>query len=311
LQFRTIKELIRRMKTKFALLLFLSAFLTAGKTFSQDSTDLLNLVGKDQPKKEYVYGAFKSPRVIMSHSIEMLRPGVLDFRILHRFGRVNGGAYEFFGLDGPATVRLGLDYGVTDNLTVGIGHSAFNKEIDGFVKYRLIHQATGPKASPISLIAVAGSTITTLKWSDPTRQNYFSSRVAYYGQAIVGRKFSEALSLQLIPSIVHRNLVPTVNDPNDLYAIGAGGRIKLSHRVSFNIDYHYIVNQNDAAGYHNPLSIGFDLETGGHVFQLHFTNSKGMNERAFLANTEYSWGDGDIFFGFNISRSFQIKKKKG
>lgn len=247
----------------------------------------------------------------MSHSIEMLRTGVLDFRILHRFGRINGGAYEFFGLDGPATVRLGLDYGITDDLTVGIGRSSFNKELDGFVKYRIIHQATGPKASPLSLIAVAGSTVTTLKWSDPTRKNYFSSRVAYYGQAIVGRKFSEALTLQLMPSIVHRNLVPTVNDPNDLFAIGAGGRIKLSHRVSFNVDYYYVANQNTAAGFHNPLSIGFDIETGGHVFQLHFTNSKGMNERAFLANTEYSWGNGDIFFGFNISRSFQIKKKKG
>jgi hypothetical protein len=162
---------------------------------------------------------------------------------------------------------------------------------------------------PFSLVAVAGMTATTLKWSDPTRKNYFSSRFAYYGQAIIGRKFSERFTLQLIPSILHRNLVPTVNDPNDLIAAGIGGRIKLSHRVSFNFDYHYIINPNEDAGYHNPLSIGFDLETGGHVFQLHFTNSKGMNERAFLAATEYSWGKGDIFFGFNISRSFQIAKK--
>jgi hypothetical protein len=299
------------MKIRFYLLLFLSASLMANTAFSQDSTDLLGLVGQDQPKKEYVYNAFKSTRVIMAHSMEMLRPGVLDFRILHRFGRINGGAYEFFGLDGPATVRLGLDYGVTNDLSVGIGRSTFNKELDGFIKYRIIHQATGPKASPVSVIAVAGSTLTTLKWSDPTRKNYFSSRLAYYGQAIIGRKFSESLTLQLMPSVVHRNLVPTENDPNDLIAAGIGGRIKLSHRISFNFDYHYIINQNDAAGFHNPLSIGFDLETGGHVFQLHFTNSKGMNERAFLAATEYDWSKGDIFFGFNISRSFQIKKKKG
>jgi hypothetical protein len=297
------------MKTKIYLLLFLLA--TASKSFSQDTTDLLNLVGQDSPKKEYVYNAFKSPRVIMSHSMEMLRPGVLDFRILHRFGRVNGGAYEFFGLDGPATVRLGLDYGITDDLMIGVGRSTFNKELDGFVKYRIIQQSTGPKSSPLSLIAIAGSTLTTLKWTDPTRQNYFSSRVAYYGQAIIGRKFSEAVSLQLMPSIVHRNLVPNEQDPNDLFAAGIGGRIKLSRRISFNVDYHYVINPNDAAGYHNPLSVGFDLETGGHVFQLHFTNSKGMNERAFLGATEYDWGKGDIFFGFNISRQFQIKKKKG
>lgn len=300
------------MRTK-PIFFLLPALIFAGKIFSQDSTstDLLGLLGKEETKKEYVYNAFKSTRVIMSHSMEMLRPGVLDFRILHRFGRINGGAYEFFGLDGPATVRLGLDYGVTDNLTVGIGRSTFNKELDGFVKYRIIHQATGPKSLPFSLIAVAGSTLTTLKWSDPNRENYFSSRAAYYGQLIIGRKFSEGLTLQVMPTVLHRNLVPSVNDPNDLVAVGVGGRIKLSRRVSINADYHYIVNPNEAAGFHNPLSIGFDLETGGHVFQLHFTNSKGMNERAFLAATEYSWGDGDIFFGFNISRSFQIKKKKG
>jgi hypothetical protein len=297
------------MQIKSGLLIF--SLVLAGKSFSQDTTNLLNLVEKDKPKKEYVYNAFKSSRVIMAHSMEMLRPGVLDFRILHRFGRVNGGAYEFFGLDGPATVRLGLDYGITDNLTVGIGRSTYLKELDGFVKYRFLHQSTGPKPSPVSLIAIAGSTVTTLKWADPTRPNYFSSRVAYYGQAIIGRKFSEAFTLQFMPSIVHRNLVPTEQDPNDLFAAGVGARIKLSHRVSFNVDYHYVINQNEAAGYHNPLSVGFDIETGGHVFQLHFTNSKGMNERAYLAATEYQWGDGDIFFGFNISRSFQIKKKKG
>src|SRR5690349_5544948 len=131
--------------------LLLTLGLAAGLTsFAQDE-DLLKGVADDAPKKEYVYNAFKSSRVIMSQSMEMLRPGVLDFRILHRFGRVNGGAYEFFGLDGPATVRLGLDYGITDNFTVGIGRSTFNKELDGFLKYRLIHQATGPKALPFSL----------------------------------------------------------------------------------------------------------------------------------------------------------------
>lgn len=296
------------MKRKsYLLFLFI---VTAGKTFSQDTTNLLNLIEPDKPKKEYVFNAFKSPRVIMAHSMEMLRPGVLDFRILHRFGRVNGGGYEFFGLDGPATVRLGLDYGITGDLTVGVGRSTFNKELDGFVKYRVIQQATGQKASPVSLIAIAGSTLTTLRWSDPTRKNYFSSRISYYGQVIVGRKFSEAVTLQLMPSIVHRNLVPTEQDANDLFAAGIGGRIKLSRRISFNVDYHYVINPNNAAGFHNPLSVGFDFETGGHVFQLHFTNSKGMNERAFLAATEYDWGKGDIFFGFNISRQFQIKKKK-
>src|SRR5690349_43351 len=139
------------MNLKPTLLVTLTSLIFAGKSFAQDE-DLLKLVQEDKPKKEYVYNAFKSTRVIMSHSMEMLRPGVLDFRILHRFGRINGGLYEFFGLDGPATVRLGLDYGITDDLTVGIGRSTLNKELDGFLKYRLLHQATGPKAVPFSLI---------------------------------------------------------------------------------------------------------------------------------------------------------------
>jgi hypothetical protein len=300
--------MIEMMLRHKALIAFL-ALISSAKAFAQEE-DLLKLVGDDKAKKEYVFNAFKSSRVIMSHSMEMLRPGVLDFRILHRFGRVNGGAYEFFGLDGPASVRLGLDYGLTKDLTIGIGRSTFNKELDGFIKFRPIHQATGPGASPVSVVLAAGATLTTLKWSDPTRANYFSSRAAFYAQAIIGRKFNEKITLQLMPSVLHRNLVPKTQDPNDLLATGIGGRIKLSRRVSFNFDYHYVLNQNDSAGMHNPLSIGFDLETGGHVFQLHFTNSKGMNERAFLAATEYDWGKGDIFFGFNISRSFQIKKKK-
>ena len=296
-------------KTKPTVFLFYILML-ASNGYAQDSTDLLNLVEEDEPKKENVYGAFKSSRVIMTHSIEMLRPRVLDFRILHRFGRVNGGLYQLFGLDGPATVRLALDYGISENLTLGIGRSTFNKELDGFIKWRALQQSKGIKATPFSLVVVGGSTLTTLKWNDPNRQNYFSSRFAYFAQLLIGRKFSEGVTLQLTPTFLHRNLVPSPNDPNDLVAAGIGGRIKMSRRVSLNFDYHYVLNPNETAGFHNPLSIGFDIETGGHVFQLHFTNAQGMNERAFLAATEFDWGKGDIFFGFNISRSFHIKKKK-
>ena len=245
----------------------------------------------------------------MSHSIQMLKPGVLDFLILHRFGNVNRGLYEFFGLD-QATFRLAFDYGITKDLTIGIGRSSYKKELDGFLKYRIIQQSTGQNASPFSLVVVGGMTVNTLKFADPTRKNYFSSRLGYYGQVLAGRKFSEAFSLQLMPTIVHQNLVTTSKDPNDLFAAGIGGRIKLSKRISLNADYYYVVNKNEELeNFHNPLSIGFDIETGGHVFQLHFTNAIGMNERVFLTETINNWGDGDIQFGFNISRAFQIKKK--
>ena len=305
------------MKQKVVtLLLFLCACHFA---FAQDTTDLLKSLGEDKPHKEYVTSAFKSSRVIMSHSIEMLKPGVLDFRILHRFGNINKGPSEFFGLDHANGIRLGLDYGVTKDLSVGIGRSSIEKELDGFIKYRLIQQATGPKASPFSLVVAAGSTLTTQKLAnfiqinDTTtipRKNLFSSRVGYYAQVLVGRKFSEAFSLQLMPTMVHQNLVTHTTDPNDIYAVGIGGRIRLTKHISFNADYYYVVNQFKNRGLHNPLSIGFDFETGGHVFQLHFTNAVGMNERVFLTETTNNWGKGDVSFGFNISRAFQIKKQK-
>lgn len=276
------------------------------KLLAQD--DLLKLVGDDKPKKEYVDYAFKSSRVIMSQSLEIIRPGVMDLRILHRFGNVNGGAYELFGLDN-ATMRLGFDFGLTKNLMIGVGRSTNKKEIDGFFKYRVIHQSKNG-GLPFSLLLVAGSSLNTLKFTDSTRKNYFSSRMAYYGQAIIGSKISEGFTLQFMPTIVHRNLVPTVDDPNDMFAVGVGGRLKLSHRISLNVDYYYRINPNTADGTHNPLSVGFDIETGGHVFQLHFTNAVGMNEKVFLTETTNDWAKGDIQFGFNISRSFQIGKRK-
>jgi len=300
------------MKTK-SLLLLLCLYGMAGQAWSQDSTDLLNLVGQDQPKKEYVYNAFKSPRVIMSHSMEMLRPGVLDFRILHRFGRINQGLYDFFGLDGGAAVRLSLDYGLTNNLSIGIGRSS-TKELDGFIKYRLIQQANGVNNTPVSVVFIAGSTM-SIKQPPVNEDKYFSDRLSYYWQGIIGRKFSTAFTMQLMPIFLHRNLIDTSSDHNDVFAPGIGARVKLSKRISLNVDYYYVFNQ-DLGRYphdkrYNPLSIGIDIETGGHVFQLHFTNSSGLNEKEFLTKTMNSWGDGDIFFGFNISRQFQIKKKKG
>lgn len=281
----------------------------ANNCTAQDD-DLIKLLGEDKPKKEKVYNAFKSSRVIMSHSMEMLKPGVLDFRILHRFGRVSGGAYEFFGLDGPATVRLALDYGLTDYFSFGLGRSTNRKELDGFIKVRPVQQSKGPGAIPFSVLLVAGSTLNPLKWVDTSRQNYFSSRLAYYGQVIIGRKFSDRFTLQLMPTVLHLNLVEKTIDKNDQFSLGAGARLKLSRRISVNADYYYRVHPNNSGTTFSPLSVGVDIETGGHVFQLHFTNSRGMNERSFLADTEYSWGKGDVMFGFNISRAFQIAKRK-
>jgi hypothetical protein len=282
----------------------------SGTAHAQEE-DLLHLVQTDSSQRQYVTSAFKSTRVIMSHSMEMLKPGILDFRILHRFGPVNSGASNLFGLD-ESSIRLGLDYAITKNLTVGIGRTSVTprKDADGFIKYRLLHQATGERPIPLSLVAVAGTTIQTAEWADKSRKNHFSSRLGYYGQLVIGRKFSEAFTLQLVPTMVHRNLVNATADDNDTYALGTGGRLKLSNRVSLNVDYFYVFNKDESMTTYNPLSVGFDIETGGHVFQLHFTNAIGMNERSFVTETIGDWGGGDIQFGFNISRVFHLKKKK-
>ena len=294
--------------------------------------DLLSLVEKKgDAKKDYINNAFKSSRVINGHSIEFIGKGVMDVRILHRFGLLKSGFNNLFGLD-QANMRFGFDYGVSKDLTVGFGRSNVNKEWDGFIKYRLIQQSKGGKgASPVSLVLVTGMTATTTPWTDPQRQNFFSSRLGYYNQIIVGRKFSENFSMQLSPTHVHLNLVPRTIDVNDIFAVGAGARIKLTKRTAFVVDYHYILKDLSANlffddeedddtnnpeskpqvyDFINPLSIGFDIETGGHVFQLHFSNSTGMNEKAFITNTNKSWGKGEVRFGFNLSRVFTVVNKK-
>ncbi|MBM3412623.1 MAG: hypothetical protein FJY19_04495 [Bacteroidetes bacterium] len=289
--------------------LFAFLFLLLFSTGIQAQDDLLSLLGEEKPKKERIKYAFKSPRVINSHAMEFLNPGTMDFRILHRFGTLDQGYKNFFGLD-QASMRMSFDFGILHNLMVGVGRSTFKKEVDAFIKYAPIRQSTGPWSSPVTLAFVSGITVDGLPWSDPARKNYFTSRLAFYHQAILGRKFNESFTLQLMPTVVHKNLVQAANDPNDIFAMGVGGRLKLSKRTALTWDYTHVLVGMPASGFYNPLSIGLDIETGGHVFQLHVTNSIGMNERAFITETTGQWGKGQIRFGFNLSRTFQLKKTK-
>lgn len=159
---------------------------------------------------------------------------------------------------------------------------------------------------PVTLAVLASSSLNSVKWADPTRDNYFSSRLFYTYQLIVGRKFSDRLSLQLSPTLVHRNLVATRAEKNDVYALGAAGRIKLTNRLAINAEYIYVLPDQLGPDYHNSLSVGVDIETGGHVFQLHFTNSTSMIEKGFITETVGQWEKGGIHFGFNVSRVFTI-----
>ncbi|MBS1512227.1 MAG: hypothetical protein JST86_15365 [Bacteroidetes bacterium] len=289
----------------------------SGKLLAQD--DLMKMLddeSKKEKKKDYTTATFKTSRLINGHSIENAAPGVLDLKISHRFGMVNKGSYELFGLD-QATMRIGLDYGISKRLMIGIGRSTFQKQYDAFGKFKILRQSSGGRgSSPVSISAVSTIMLKTLKWDDPKIQNYYTSRISYAHQLIIARKFSEGLSLQIMPSFVHFNLAQNLTDPNDIFALGAGGRIKLSKRLSFNAEYYHVLPISPVAGKnymlpgtHNSLAVGFDIETGGHVFQLHFTNSTGMTERSFITETTGDFFKGDIHFGFNVSRVFTISNK--
>lgn len=268
--------------------------------------DLLSLLGEEE-QADYIIATFKANRVINLHSVENTAQGVLDIKISHRFGFINEGISEFFGLD-QASVRIGGDYGISDRFMVGVGRSSFQKTVDGFFKYKLLRQSSGLKELPISMALFGSSAIRTGEFPNQDIDYEFKHRLFYTAQVIVGRKFSEALSLQVSPAYVHRNLVTSNDESNGVINVGFAGRIKLTKRTSLNAEYIYVLPDQLAEEFENSVSIGFDIETGGHVFQLHFTNSTSMIEKGFIAENRGDFFDGDIHFGFNISRVFTLKK---
>ena len=284
--------------------IFLSVGLFLGLEFSVHAQqDLLASIEAEMKEPtQYAEATFKGSRLINGHSIITRKRSSLEFLISHRFGRINSGAYEFFGLDG-ANVRFGLEYALTNQFTLGIGRNSFQKTYDGFVKYALARQHKGEKDFPVSVTWFSSMAVKTLKQPEPADDNSFSSKTAYSHLVLIARKFSPSISVQVMPALIHRN---EVNDPqkNDIYALGVGGRVKLSKRLSLNMEYYYRFNKDELDPYHNSVAIGVDIETGGHVFQLHLTNSQAMIEKGFVAETTGDFLDGDIHFGFNISRVF-------
>ncbi len=256
-----------------------------------------------------VAGTFNGTRLLNGHSVETRKNGILEFLISHRFGRVNSGFDELFGLD-DSNIRFGFEYALTDDFTLALGRSSFEKTFDGYLKYRLLHQKTGDKPFPFSLTVFGSATEKTLKDYLPENKPSFSDRLTYTGQVLLARKFSPNLSLQFAPTFVHFNTVTEPEDPHDMVALGFGARMKISKRVSLNAEYYYNLNPFESIEAKNSLAFGVDIETGGHIFQLVFTNSRSMIEKGFIAETNGSFFSGDIHFGFNISRAFQIKKQK-
>lgn len=284
----------------------LLAMLMCSSTVLYAQDDLLNELSKqDSAQTIPVSATFKSTRVVNGQSVETMKKKHLDFRISHRFGKLNSGAYQFFGLD-QATMRLGFEYGLTDDLEIGVGRSTSQKVYDFFAKYKLLKQTSGARNIPVSITLFGGTGVATVD-----KEREFQDKLYYTAQVLVARKFGERLSLQLSPTYLYRTMPDVTGDEKVVLALGIGGRFKLSKRVSLNGEYFYTAREKNTvtAPYHDSMSFGVDIETGGHVFQLHFTNSLGMIEKQFIGETTGSWGKGDIHYGFNISRTFSFDKK--
>ena len=277
-------------------------------TAKAQEDDLMNLFD-EEPVTEYAWATFKSSNVVIGQSIENPAKGTMLMNIQHHFGAVNTGFYDFFGFD-QAVTRLEFRYGITDWLAVGIGRTTQNKTWDGTLKVKLLRQSSGARTMPVSVSYYGLMGIISLKNPDDNRYEFFSNRLSYVNQLIIARKFNRSFSLQLIPSYVHWNLVETNEDANDILSLGAAGRIKLSNRISFNFEYHYVLTQKVAKDSYNSLSFGIDIETGGHVFQLFVSNSAAITEQYFIPYTDGNWLNGDIHIGFNIVRTFTLVKPK-
>ncbi len=277
---------------------------------AQDSS-LLKMLNDSMALHEkpfYVTGTFKAMYVVNMQTVEAPAAGALNVEIQHRFGKINSGIYDFFGLDN-AGWRLGLDYGISNRLAIGIGRSSFEKTYDGYIKYKIWRQTDANEKMPVTVSLLGTISNYTLEqtnkpWLDATY------RTAYSTQLLIARKFSRAVSAELAPTYLHLNLVPTEADHNDLFALCTGLRVKITKRSSINAEYDWLPSgQIVSTQLYNSFSLGWDIETGGHVFQLVFSNSQGMIPTQYITQTTGKWTEGDIYFGFNISRNFNLTTK--
>jgi predicted porin len=254
-----------------------------------------------------VDATFKSTRLINGHTVETPGEGTLVFLFSHNFGTINQGFSTLFGFDN-ASVRIALEYGLSDRLEVGLGRSSLDRTVDGFVKYRALRQSTGLHAMPVSVTLFGSAAVVTQSYTDNFDRT-LGLRTAYTYQALIARKFSPELSLQLMPTFIHRNLVQRAGENNDVVALGAGGRYKLTKRFSVNAEYHYLLSRFTADHQANSAGVGVDIETGGHIFQLHVSNSPGMIEKQFIAETDKTFFSGNLYYGFIVSRNFTVKQR--
>ena len=262
----------------------------------------------EAPKDEPVIATFKATRLINQQTIEVGGTRSLDFRIHHHFGPFNSGAYDFWGIDGGASIRLGLEYSYNGRLQFGLGRTSYEKQIDGFLKYRLLRQ-TKSGSMPISVTLFSGAYrngINGLQISGVDKFKYASDRLSFVQQIIIARKIDDKLSIQITPTMVHYNLVENLSDQNDAYFLGIAGRYKISNRTAITYEYGAKLLNYSESKYYDSMGIGLDIETGGHVFQMFLTNSFGMTENQTFARTNSAWADRGFRLGFNVSRMFTL-----
>ena len=282
------------MKKHVLILLLLPLYI-----FSQD--DLLNEIDTDSTYNNYASAAFKGLKIVNFESTKLVAKKELTLIVSHRFGSVENGISSFFGLD-DAVTRLNFVYGLSDGLNISVSRSSFQKIYESAIKYRLIRQKEN--GFPLTVVGYNSFLINTALDKANLPKLEFKHRVGYTAQVLISRKISSEFSFELAPTFFHDNYVVVNDQDNSQFAVGIGGRYKLGKRWSLNADYGWHLNRSKNSPFKNPLSIGVDLETGGHVFQMHFTNSQPMNTNGFLGQGTGDWSDGNIYFGFNLSRVF-------
>lgn len=275
--------------------------------------DLLNDLESEVVEDKTIVSAFKGLKIVNFESTKLASKKDFFFVVAHRFGSVKYGFDDFFGLDNAVT-QLKFIYGFNDWLNIGVARSSFMKKYGVHAKYRLQPQVKD--GFPVALVGYNLITINSALDKDQFPNIEFKDRLTYTTQLLVSKKFSESFSLLIAPTYIHENLATrsvevvspstTLNfdEVSNQFAVGLGGRYKIATRWSVNVDYAVHLNRNKNSSFRNPLSVGVDIETGGHVFQMHFTNAQAMFEEGFIVNGQGDWTDGDIFFGFNISRVF-------
>lgn len=277
--------------------------------FKAATQDLESMLDETIQGEETIEPAiFRSSTIVNSHSVNMLPAGTLDFRIEHRFGKINKGAYELFGLDN-ANIHFSFEYGIADWLMAGAGRGTYEKTYDGFVRIKPLTQKSGAETFPFSLAWQSSVYVNTLRFLADLDDFSFAQRLEHVHQLLIARRFGDVISVQLMPSYLRRSPVPALPEQTDLLAMGTGLSFRITNGFSLNLEYFHLLNKDIALNpvqLYNPLSVGFDLETGGHIFQLIFTNSISMTEHGIIGNTTGNWLEGDIHFGFNISRVFGL-----